>query len=210
MTSLSVIMSARLSAYPNAPENHVSKFHRALRSFLESEVEQAIELIVASDGCDKVDSEWLVFKREMACDSDEVVVGKKTIRHIRIEKTTSWYGAARNAALQVARGQFAAYLDSDDMVTPSHFAEIIQNLGEHDWIWFDCLHWPGTLVKSELKQSRCGTCTFAHRISLPVRWCDAYAADWKFISDLQAASVNFAYKPIGGYIVCHIPGVLDV
>lgn len=210
MTALTVIMSARLSSYPNAPENHVAKFHRALHSFLESQVSDPVELIVASDGCDKVDREWDVFRSEMGCFDEEVVVGEKTLRHIRIEKTTSWYGAARNAAIECARGRLIAYLDSDDMVTPSHFADIITSMGDHDWIWFDYLHWPEVLVKAEIKEGRCGTCTIAHVSSLPIRWCDAYAADWKFISDARVAYPNYAYRPIGGYIVCHIPGVLDV
>lgn len=167
-------------------------------------------MIISSDGCDKVDEQWSLFK-ERARLVGNVVEAKpgRFLRHIRIEKKTKWNGAARNAALDSASGPIVAYLDADDVVEPKHFKDIVSNFGDHDWIWFDYLHWPSKKVKTELRLNRCGTCTFAHRPGLPVRWGEEYASDAAFIFDLMKLTKNYSYKPIGGYVVCHVPGGID-
>lgn len=210
---LSVIMSARLSHYAGATKEPERKFHRAIQSFVDSTGDFSSELIIASDGCDKVDEQWRVFRNNLGYGSEassiEVKPGR-LIRHMRFEKTTKWFGAARNAALDTAQGKVAAYLDTDDIVLPRHFADIVSNFGENDWIYFDYLQWPSRKIKTELRVNRCGTCTFAHKPGLPVRWEDAYASDATFIFDLMKLTRNYSYKPIGGYVVCHIPGGIDV
>lgn len=72
------------------------------------------------------------------------------------------------------------------------------------------LNWPTSQLSTRLKFGSCGTGSFAHRRDLPVRWTDGYGDDWHFIEQLEQTTSNFAHKPIGGYVVCHVPGDIDL
>ena len=83
-----------------------------------------IEVIVVNDGSD--DTEML-----------EVALAPYISRIRYIVQTNQGAGAARNAALRAARGEYIAFLDADDRWLPGFLREQVRYLDAHaTWGWF--------------------------------------------------------------------------
>lgn len=225
---LSIIMPCYLGPYDGAALDRPLKLHRAISSFITSEnkflrlVERLgddvtrvkpvdRELVLVSDGCDETDAYFAKMQKHYGGAGNVATLADgMSIKHVRIPKQEPWSGAVRNAGIEAAEGSHICYLDADDMVEPWHFDFVLEHVRGFDWIWFNDRVWPHQVRESRLQLSSIGTGCIAHRKDLAVRWQDGYAADWTFIASLIERSDNYACAGSGGYIVCHIPGKLDV
>lgn len=208
---LSVIMPCYLGPYEGAASDRPYKLHRAVCSFLTATDELTRELVLVSDGCDETNEYWRKLARHYGSDGDEARFNDRvSMRHVRIEKQPTWSGEVRNAGIAAASGRVVCYLDADDKALPWHFRFICENIGESEWVWFDDMIWPEQVQKRELKLGSIGTGCFAHKRDLDLQWSGGYCCDWAFIEKLIEKSPRHKYVGNGGYVVCHIPGMLDV
>lgn len=208
---ISVIMPCYLGPYEGAATDRPFKLHRAVCSFLTATDTLTRELVLVSDGCDETDAYWKSLAKAYGSDGDEARFNDRvSLRHVRIEKQGLWSGQPRNAGLDAATGRIVCYLDADDTALPRHFGFIAQNFAQSDWIWFDDMIWPEQVRARELRLGMIGTGCFAHLRAGALRWTDGYCYDWAYLERLMAAGPNYRYVGHGGYVVCHIPGKLDV
>lgn len=199
---ISVVMASYLGHYKNAAKDRDKKIIRAIYSVLAQTYEDW-ELLVVADGC-------MLTKSIVSHFFDS------RIKLIFIDKQTTWSGNVRNTGLQKATGDYACYLDVDDLFSPQHL-QILSTATEtgKDWYWFDDYVWAGSEFIwrkcSVDKLGKCGTSNVLHKPSL-AQWKPNgnYAHDWVFIKALQKASKNYSYIGAGQYCVCHIPGRFDI
>ena len=201
---ISIIMPSYLGPYKKAAKNREKKIVRAIQS-VHKQTYEDWELIVIADGCDKTVE---------ILSNISYLYGDERIHVFKIDKQPIWSGNVRNAGLDEASGDYAVYLDIDDVFAPNHL-DSLASFDKLDWYWFDDYVWNGQEFRhrkcSVNKVGRCGTCNIMHRPGL-ARWNakDNYAHDWKFIQNLKAASGKYEYIKAGYYLVCHIPGRMDV
>ena len=83
-----------------------------------------------------------VYERWELCIADDASTNRDTVAalaryrdhpqiHVRRLDTNSHISAASNAALSVARGEFVALLDHDDLLAPEALAEVVRELNAH-------------------------------------------------------------------------------
>lgn len=184
---ISVVMPCYLGNYSSAATNRPDKLRRAIESFLSQGIG---ELIIVPDGCEdtvKVASEYPVRCLDP------------------IPKSVPFGGAPRNTGIEVAKYNYIAYLDSDDVFGESHLVKLTEHL-DADWLWWD--DYVDCERRSVILQcGRIGTSCIAHKKSLEVVWTDGYAHDWGVVEQLM----KYPGKKIEAhYRVMHIPGVLDI
>jgi glycosyltransferase involved in cell wall biosynthesis len=182
---ISVIMPSYLGDYPNAATNREEKLPRAIESFLAQEIG---ELIVVADGCEKTAE----------------IARKYPVRLVNIQKQPPFSGTPRNIGILIAKYDYIAYLDNDDMFGANHLKLIAKNI-DADWLYWDD-YVNGKIRPVWLEFGRIGTSAIAHKKDLDCEWGDGYGHDWEFIKQLNK------YPPkriITNYQVMHIPGVID-
>ena len=201
---ISVIMPSYLGEYRKAAKNRDKKIVRAIRSVVEQTYKDW-ELIIIADGCEKT-----VEIVQRIC---ELYLDTR-IKVFKIDKQPQWSGTVRNAGLEEAKGEYACYLDVDDAFAPDHL-DGITRFSKKDWYWFDDYVWNGKEFRHRRcnvnKPGQCGTSNLLHKRDL-ARWDErgTYAHDWRFIANLKRASTNYEYIKAGSYLVCHIPGRIDI
>jgi HAD superfamily hydrolase (TIGR01509 family) len=99
--------------------NAVNYIRPTLDNILEQDMAD-MEVICVDDG--STDSTLDIMREYESRDSRIVVVTKPNGR----------LGSARNAGLNVARGEYVAYVDSDDFITPGYFSTLYKAAVEHD------------------------------------------------------------------------------
>ena len=110
---ISVIMPSYLGEYPGSRENPDKKFIRAVKSFQSNKSLENKQLVIVSDGCEITND---LYEKHFKEDSD--------ITLIRCEKSDySWPGVLREAGRSIAKYDWIAYLDSDDLYFPNHLAK---------------------------------------------------------------------------------------
>jgi len=200
---ISIIMPSYLGAYKTAAKNRDKTIIRAIES-VKAQTYKDWELIVIADGCEKTVEIVKPFISER-------------IRLLKIPKQPMWSGEVRNTGIRASKGNYCLYLDIDDAFDPVHLSEIAPFLKGKDWYWMD--DW---IYSNESKGfrhrkcsidilGRCGTSNIIHKPSLAL-WNtkDNYAHDWRFIQNLKQASKNYEYIKAGRYLVCHVPGRVQV
>lgn len=86
-------------------------------SLLDQGLEEGeLQIICVDDGSTDGSAELL---GELAAQHDELCV---------LHQANSGVGAARNAALEMVRGEFVAFVDADDVVAPGAYAAICKEL----------------------------------------------------------------------------------
>ena len=199
---ISIIMPSYLGAYKKAAVNREQKIIRAVNSVI-NQTYQDWELVIVADGCQRTVD---ILKESF---SDPRIKG------YLIPKQKIWSGVVRNYGLDRASGEWACYLDIDDVWGNSHLSSIAPQLGDRQWYWFNDYVLKDNLF--HMRQAsigvmgRCGTSNVIHRKDL-ARWNekDSYAHDWNFIKNLKSASKKYAFIKAGKYYVCHIPGKMDI
>lgn len=110
------------------PAYNVAPFIAETLDAVAAQTFDAYEVIVVNDG--SPDTEEL--ERALAPYRNRIVY---------IEQENKGAGAARNAALRVARGEFVAFLDADDLWLPDYLSEQLGFIrtGDYDLVYADAL-----------------------------------------------------------------------
>ena len=93
-----------------------------------------VEIILIDDGCDEAGFEkYLNFLKSFGFDYTNHI-------HI-IHKENGGVSSARNKGLEIAKGQYIAFIDSDDMVMPNYIETLLEliNTRNEDIIYFNWL-----------------------------------------------------------------------
>lgn len=199
---ISIIMPSYLGAYKKAATGRPEKLVRAINSVI-GQTYKNWELVIVADGCEQT-------VRIVTDYFDD-----KRIKGFKIPKQKIWSGQVRNVGLKKCTGQWACYLDIDDVIGKEHLSSIMPGLKEKDWYYFD--DWLFRDNKFVLRKAsmnimgKCGTSNLIHK-PLLAQWNvkDGYAHDWNFIKNLKKASKNYGYIKGGYYYTCHIPGKVDI
>ena len=201
---VSVVMASYLGDYPKAAKNRDKKIIRAVDSVL-NQTYKDVELVIVADGCQKTVD---IIKGSYS--------GNEKINGYLIKKCPVWSGVPRNTGIDKAEGEWICYLDIDDYLAPGHIATLVKQIrASDDWVFFDdkIISRDGQSIKNRacnLSLGRCGTSNVLHKKIAKWDVKGTYAHDWIFIKNLVSASRNNR-KILGGeYVVCHIPGRLDV
>ena len=208
---LTMVMQSYLYEYEGGASNRVDKFHRALAGFAgQTESSSNIELIVISHGCPITKAQYRNF----------VELHKpKNFRYYEVQRNSQFEGSPRDIGIVNAKGEYIAYLDSDDMLVVDYCEKLIDALNfwnNPKWAYFNDLIRTNTGTserKIKMEQGRIGTSNLCHKKDLfpDVRWAglDGYGHDWGFILRLKkfgGEGVRFSKM---GYVVCHIPFKMD-
>lgn len=213
MLKFSVILPVRLEKYRHQGKDPEKKLLRAMDSVLSQD---DFELIVVSDDCDKTIE---VIRDNRYITGIDLKIFKTPRRRISKNKRNAGAaGVPRNAGIQNASGEYIIYLDHDDFYEDGYLESLKKEMTDHDWYWFDNLSWNESLNQADRYmadiniQGRCGTANVCHRRDLGVFWSPTvhYLHDWWFLNTLKAASDNFKRLETAGYVVCHVPNLLDV
>ena len=204
---ISVVMASYLGEYDGCAKDRISKFHRAIESFIGQEYPYK-ELIIVSDGCALTISESRMYN----LNTQVFIYG--------IDKQTVFSGNVRNYGLQKCTGDIVCYLDTDDYFGKNHLNKIAAAFSHHpdyDWIYYNdniVYHnhpisgekWIFSERQVNLQSGEIGTSSIAHKKMDDVNWlgCDGYGHDWIFVNKLIGLKKNY-FKSIGEYYVCHIP-----
>lgn len=219
----SVVMPVFLQEYSSnvgdSAKDKVGKFHRAVHSVMEQSL-TSWELVIVVDGCP-------IAEQEASQYLEQGFDGR--VRVAVIAKQRTWSPEVRNAGLRFATGQYAIYLDADDVYGPDHLATVAQALQEaewptwgamDEWVW-DCEldQWKNRMVSQLFANKKehgwhAGTPNIVHRTDVGLLWPAiefrypnfGYAReDRAMVMELQARG-EAVYIPGTEYYVCHIPG----
>jgi len=212
MPKFSVIMPSFLGEYSRAAKNRDEKIVRAIESVLKQE---DFELIVVADGCDKT----VEIIKDKFFGKTEIRLFRMPTRRVRgAKRNAGSSGMVRNAGLQQAKGEYAIYLDIDDIYLDGYLKSVKDNMTDYDWYWFDDMSWDrgdGVFNRHTCEidiQGKCGTSNVCHRLDMLAWWYhgSTYLHDWIFVNTLKAISDNYKRLDVAGYGICHVPNLLDV
>lgn len=196
---ISVVMASYLGKYNGAAKDRETKFIRAVDSFL-SQTNEDSELVIVSDGCDITTA---------------LTPKHHRIQLLKIPKQKIWSPVVRNTGIHYANGAHVCYLDTDDMLGPTHLQTIANNLDPtakwgcfNDFVWSH-RNWTEREVDPGVK-FRCGTSNVVHKAG--IYWPELasdYLHDWTYISSLRLLG-DPQRLPTPQYFVGHIPKRYDV
>lgn len=208
----SVIMPSYLGKYKNAAANREEKLVRAVKSVLTQD--ESFELVIVADGCD----ETIEIIKDNFRGENKIRLFKGEPRDLKKKRNAGGAGIPRNAGLQRARGEYAIYLDADDVYVDQYLKAIRANMSDYDWYWFHDLSWNKHMKRFDKHlcdintQGQCGTSNICHRVDMDAFWSKSvtYLHDWIFINTLKSISDNYKFLNVVGYGICHVPNLLDV
>ena len=212
MVKFSVIMPSYLGKYRYSASDPERKILRAIDSVL---IQDDFELVIVADGCDRT----VEIVKDNYSDSRIKLFNLAEKRNIpKNKRNAGASGVPRNAGIQQSRGEYIIYLDIDDYYREDYLKDLKKEMTDHDWYWFDNLSWNKKLGQADKYtadidvQGQCGTANLCHKRDIGAWWSDKvhYLHDWMFISSLKASSDNYKKLETNGYIVCHVPHLLDV
>jgi glycosyltransferase involved in cell wall biosynthesis len=194
----SVILPSFLSDYPGAAPGRDKKLIRAIQSLLDQSF-QDFELIIIADGCKL--TKYLVSKHF----TDE------RIKLLEVEHKELWSNAPRNSGIDIAKGEYITYLDSDDYFGVNHLKIINEQLNNEDWVYYNDRAWYNNKWTERCcdptQYSYCGTSNICHATRLNLRWNKTgYGHDFHFIQQLLKFE-NYKRIMTPEYFVCHIGNI---
>ncbi len=194
----SIVMASFLGKYKGAATNRVQKFLRAVKSVIDQEYDN-FELIIVSDGCDKTVE---LYNKHFKNTSN--------IKCISIPKQPYLSGIVRQVGIEVARGEFVIYLDTDDFYSKDHLKTIKKGLNGSDWVYYDDWFYKDSKAHHKpvkLEYGSSGTSSICHKRLMNVSWqgLDGYGHDFRLIEQLIKETDNYKKIGSGGYMICHTP-----
>jgi glycosyltransferase involved in cell wall biosynthesis len=204
---ISVVMASFLGNYPGCAKNRVSKFVRAVNSFINQNYSNK-ELVIISDGCDLTENIYKKYFEKY----DNIIFDK-------IQKDVLFGGKTRNRGIELSTGDWICYLDTDDFLSKDHL-EMISNQIENEFDWYfsddyivksynNINEFDRIVRENHVEINRIGTSSIIHKPNLNNSWPDGYAHDWVFIYNLLKKTNKFK-KIVASYNVCHIPNLIDL
>jgi glycosyltransferase involved in cell wall biosynthesis len=215
--TFSIVMPSYLGEYPGAAKYRHTKFIRAVQSVIDQTFKDW-ELIIVADGCQETVD---LFRANFAEEPRAVLLS--------IKRSELWCPGVRNVGITESRGQFIAYLDTDDKFGPNHLSKVlagIENMpDDSQWWYHDTLWWrKGEFYIKRTDIKRCsgyGTANIVHRNN-GYLWptqprkngvLDYGTQDCAFVDTLKKVHVPLGIGP-AEYYVCHTPpqvlGAYDV
>ncbi len=210
---ISVVMASFLGEYDFSAKDRITKFHRAVNSFLK-QTYLFKELIIVADGCDITESEIRHYDNN------------PLIKFVKIVKQPHFSGNVRNVGCLMATGDVICYLDTDDLLGASHLNGVANGFiyyRDIDWVYFDdyVIYRFNPITNDILSQAKrtvelnygtIGTSSIAHKNLPEINWegFDGYGHDFNFIKTKLIDSGK-KYQKIDNaeYFVCHIPNSVD-
>ena len=107
-------MPSYLGSYKKAAKDRDNKIVRAIQT-VRNQTYEDWELIIIADGCNRTVE--IVQRIVDICQDDR-------IKLLYIDKQPTWSGTVRNTGLRDARGEYACYLDIDDVFQRDHLLEL--------------------------------------------------------------------------------------
>lgn len=141
---ISIVMQTYLGDYPGSRSNPITKFRRAVESFLLQEYKNA-ELVIVSDGCQITHNEYMQLYADIPS-IKYVYVSKSGALNMyeKIGDKKYYRGTPRRLGVSAASGEIITYMDSDDYLHPKFLKYIVDfhNLRpDADWMvngaWYD-------------------------------------------------------------------------
>jgi glycosyltransferase involved in cell wall biosynthesis len=128
----SIIMQSYLDLYNGSRKDPEKKFIRAVNSFL-SQTHKNNELIIVSDDCDITEKLYLENFKDIKNIIYERVENKERKRMYSLEDGKKVFrGYPRSVGQEIATKDVIGYMDSDDIILPSHLSNI-----EYGWSLYD-------------------------------------------------------------------------
>lgn len=219
-------MPSFLGTYEGSRKDPISKFHRAVKSFIDQDYpKDKCELIIISDACDITIRE---FKRYESATNIHLIEKK--------ERSNGFPGLARQMGVDSANYEIVSYLDSDDYFMDYRLSKINSEFEEDCKFMLDVkrmvmyesgmyIDFPGNIG---------GTWQLIHNKSFTnknMQWEDSVerGEDTTLIKKMMLRSFNslgrwnsnaephsvwlqrvqekhkLHFKELGGYVICHIP-----
>ena len=157
------------------------------------------EIILIADGC----NDTVKVYQELVNNDN-----KDYFTCLKINKQKYLAGIVRQTGIDIAKGEYIIYLDSDDYYGKNHLKKVAKQLDNKDWVYMnDWQDIDGVKKQKDvrLQISSSGTSSICHKRLLKVSWkgLDGYAHDFNFIKQLM----NYSnYKKIFDteYYIKHI------
>jgi glycosyltransferase involved in cell wall biosynthesis len=205
---VSVVMASFLGFYGSCATNRIEKFKRAVKSFINQDISDLIELIIVSDGCSDTNECFAEIQRQE-------LPRNRLIKLVKLNKQEHLSGTVRNAGILATTADIICYLDTDDILLPGHIKAIYSQMGTSEWVfWDDMVATAEDLSSWNIRNNvpqygHIGTSSIAHRRRIRATWQTGYGHDWLFVESLLSISSNYHKINNAGYLVCHVPAQTD-
>ena len=131
---VSIVMQSYLGEYPGSRKDSDIKFIRAVNSFINQTYKNS-ELIIVSDGCDI--THRLYYEYFKTNDRIKYVyVDKDTLNMYEVNGEKFYRGLPRQVGRTLVTGEITTYMDSDDIILPTHIENIL-----NEWTKYDKIEW---------------------------------------------------------------------
>lgn len=204
MIKISVIMPSFLGEFEGCAPNREATFVSAIESFLNCKYENS-ELVIIADGCKK--TEDIVMKKYRS----QLISSKIVL--LKIEKHELFDGRVRQRGLNICKGDWVCYLDTDDLLSPHHLHNLSACVEDTnlDWVYFNAFWYLKELNKKviafvpELEKGKINTGCIAHRSGVNAHWNGFIGKqeNWWFISQLIQNCHNYKKAYGFGYLIQH-------
>lgn len=198
-TKFSIITPSYLKMYKNSADDRVNKFIRAVDSVINQSY-KSWELIIVSDGCDLTID---IYKKMY-----QMYYPKIQCLSINKQKG-NFSGSVRQIGINISKGEYITYLDTDDYFEKNHLSNISSQLKNYDWVYYN------NNIGGEIKNIDyylATTSSITHKNNLNISWDNAngYGHETKVIYDLYKKYSNHAKIKYTGYVVCHTVNGINI
>lgn len=185
---------------------------QSLKSQVE-EHENWAEYIIVSDGCERTIE---------LMEGEFKFLFNRNFKLIKLPKQELHSGRIRQAGIEIARGEYITFVDSDDFIGLEHLYNLDRHLTQYknpDFVYYNVKRWGGVfdantyILKTKLQENHIGNGMITFRRDLNVNYdpYTGYRHDWQFIkNEIIPKAKTVKQLPTQEYFVRHIPGVCDI